>query len=163
MVTLQIATVQSPKEGAHGRCVTIPIKAHFQTVDSSLIIFHLYTDKNVHMIHLTRWYLYFYWQKSMEKSQVRLWCCIPLLFRYINNQIWRAANKNRINLISILISLQATGLEKQNQMREICTCSVFPPAVCPLACTVPSLLHSHNTHSRETSLYRKTSRRPAKL
>lgn len=34
-----------PKEGACERPTTIPIKAHFQTVDSSLITSHFYTDK----------------------------------------------------------------------------------------------------------------------
>lgn len=67
------------------------------------------------MIHLTLWYLYLYWQKPKEKSQVSLWC-IPVSFRYINNQIWRVANKNRINIINILTkNLQATGLENQGE------------------------------------------------
>lgn len=34
-----------PKEGACERPTAIPIKAHFQTVDSSLITSHFYTDK----------------------------------------------------------------------------------------------------------------------
>lgn len=102
--------------------------------------------------------------KNLRNSQVRLWCCIPLLFRYINNQIWRAANKNRINIISILINLQATGLEKprETEQREISMCNVSPPAVCPLAAhsVLPAPLQQ-NTHSRETSLHFKTSYRPA--
>lgn len=42
-----------PKEGACERPTTIPIKAHFQTVDSSLITSHFYTDKKGTYIHLT--------------------------------------------------------------------------------------------------------------
>lgn len=42
-----------PKEGACARPTTIPIKAHFQTVDSSLTTSHFYTDKKRTYIHLT--------------------------------------------------------------------------------------------------------------
>lgn len=39
--------------------------------------------------------IYMSTDKNLRNSQVRLWCCIPLLFRYINNQIWRAAKKKQ--------------------------------------------------------------------
>lgn len=71
--------------------------------------------------------------------------------------------KNRINIISILIKLQATRLKKQNktEQREIGMRSVLPLVVCPLAghCALSTPLHSHETDSRETSLSFNSSRR----
>lgn len=49
---------------AHLRDFTIPLNVHFWAADHSLITFHLYTGRKEHMIYLTLWYLYFYWQKS---------------------------------------------------------------------------------------------------
>ena len=44
--SLESGIAHSPKDGAHGRPLASPIKAHFQTaVDSALVTFHFYTDK----------------------------------------------------------------------------------------------------------------------
>lgn len=139
----------SPKDGAHGRPLTIPAKAHSQSWQCSCNVSLLYRWKTTIWSSWHCGYLYFYWQKSQEKSQVRPWRCISQLLRYINNQIWRAANKNRINIISILINLQARGLEKQSktEQREMSVLSAFPLAVCPWQSAVSSPRHSCKTQA----------------
>lgn len=111
---------QQPKEGAHVRHIAVPWRTQFQTADSSLTAFHFTQiwkkKKNTYALSDIVVFL-FLLTKLQGKSQGRLWYCIPLLFRYINNQIWGAANKHRINIISILITLQATGHENRARQR----------------------------------------------
>lgn len=153
IVPQRVGTVCSPKE----ETLIIPIKVHFQRADSLFITFHFYTDKKKKSTYdPSDTVVFMSTDKNLRNSQGRLWCCIPLLFRYINNQIWRAANKNRINIISILINLQATGLEKpsETEQREISMCNVSPPAVCPLAVhyVLPAPL-PQNTLQRDFSVF----------
>lgn len=84
---------------------------HFKAVGSSLTIFHFIQIVKLCIIYLTLWYFLFYWQKPKERVKGDFDVAISCYSH--KNQIWRAANKKRINIISILINLQATCLEKQ--------------------------------------------------
>lgn len=143
---------KNTKAGAHVRHIAVRWRVQFQIANSSLATFNfIQILKNAYDLSDIV-VLSFLLTKIQEKSQGRLWYYIALLFRYINNQIWGAANKNRINIISILINLQATGQERQSKQSKgksayaRLTSSSLPSGspLCP-ASTMPAPLQGDNS------------------
>lgn len=167
MIISQSGTVYSTKEVVHGRPITIPTEAHFQTVGSSLrTLTFIYIEKKKYIWSIWHCGIYISSDKNIRK-RVK-WDLNVAFHCYSDISIIKSGElpkKNRINIISILINLQATRLGKQSktEQREIGVCSVFPLVVCPLAghCVLSAPLHSRQMDSRETSLSFKTSCKPA--
>lgn len=109
---------KNTKAGTHVRHITVPWKVQFQIANSSLTTFNFTQTLKIVYDLSDIVVLPFLLTKIQGKSQGRLWYYTALLFRYINNQIWGAANKNRINIIIILINLQATGQERQGKQSK---------------------------------------------